>query len=264
MAETSEEIGRFAAAAEELAALARETVLAAYRFGIAHEIKDDGSPVTALDLAVERVLRARIEALFPEHGILGEEYGTVGAEREWLWVLDPIDGTKHFAAGLSDFGTLIALCRDGVPVIGVIDLPLLDRRCVGVAGRATRLNGREVRCRERRGLAECVLSSAGPDAFDGAPEAAFRRLRKSTAWNVYGGGCVGYASLAGGMVDICLEGNLDAFDFCALVPVIEGAGGVVSDWRGRPLRLDSGPLILAAGDRRVHEAALALLDQQGA
>ena len=262
MDKVAEEIGRFAAAAEELANLARETVLAGHRFDMAHEIKDDGSPVTELDRAVERVLRARIESLFPEHGILGEEYGAEGADREWLWVLDPIDGTKHFAAGLSDFGTLIALCHDGVPVVGIIDLPLLDRRCLGVAGRPTRLNGREVRCRPRQNLSQCVLSSAGPDAFDGAPEPAFRRLRKSSAWNVYGGGCAGYASLASGVVDICLEGNLDAFDFCALVPVIEGAGGVISDWRGAPLGLDSGPLILAAGDRQVHEAALVLLGQE--
>lgn len=264
MAQTSEEIGRFAAAAEELADLARETVLAGHSFDMAHEIKDDGSPVTELDRAVERALRTRIEALFPEHGMLGEEYGAQDVGREWLWVLDPIDGTKHFAAGLSDFGTLIALCHDGVPVIGVIDLPLLDRRCLGVAGRATRLNGREVHCRQRRDLADCILSSAGPDAFEGAAEPAFRRLRKASAWNVYGGGCAGYVSLAGGLVDLCLEGNLDAFDFCALVPVIEGAGGVITDWWGAPLRLDSGPLVLAAGDRRVHEAALALLDQEDA
>ncbi len=259
MADIANKIDRFAAMAGELADLARETVLAGHSFDMAHEIKDDGSPVTELDRTVERALRTRIEGLFPEHGILGEEYGAEGADREWLWVLDPIDGTKHFAAGLSDFGTLIALCHDGVPVVGVIDLPLLDRRCLGVAGQSTRLNGREVRCRVRQDLAQCVLSSAGPDAFDGPAEPAFRRLRKSTAWNVYGGGCAGYASLVSGVVDICLEGNLDPFDFCALVPVIEGAGGVISDWRGAPLGLESGPRILATGDRRVHEAALALV-----
>ncbi len=264
MEEISRQIDHFAATAGELADLARATVLAGHSFDMAHEIKDDGSPVTELDRTVERVLRTRIEALFPEHGILGEEYGAEGAGREWLWVLDPIDGTKHFAAGLSDFGTLIALCQDGVPVVGVIDLPLLDRRCLGVAGRPTLLNGREVRCRAREGLGDCVLSSAGPDAFDGAPEPAFRRLRKASAWNVYGGGCAGYVSLAGGVVDICLEGNLDPFDFCALVPVIDGAGGAISDWRGAPLGLESGPRILASGDRRIHDAALALLAHEDA
>ena len=248
-------------AAVELADLARQTTLGADRFGLAHEIKADGSPVTAFDQAVERALRGRIDERFPDHGILGEEFGTVGLDREYLWVLDPIDGTKQFAAGLADFGSLIALCRNGDPIIGIIDLPHLDRRCLGVAGRPTTLNGEPVACRHGLQVNQCVMSSAGPDAYKSdAATAGFERLRGATAWNVYGGGCAGYASLVSGLVDICLDGNLDAFDFCALVPVVEGAGGVITDWQGRRPGLASGPLIIASGDRGVHDQVLRLLD----
>lgn len=257
----ADDLDHLVGVALELADLARQTILDSGRIGMAHEIKADGSPVTALDQAVERALRGRIEQRVPDHGVLGEEFGTVGLDREYLWVLDPIDGTKQFAAGLADFGTLIALCRNGEPVIGIIDLPHLDRRCLGVAGRLTTVNGGAVACQPKAKVSDCVMSSSGPDAFkSGETTAGFDRLRKATAWNVYGGGCAGYVSLACGLVDICLDGNLDAFDFCALVPVIEGAGGVITDWQGKPLGLDSGPLIVAASDAALHRDVLACLD----
>ncbi len=248
------------ALALELADLARDTLLAAYRPDYAHSIKSDGSPVTELDKEIERRLRARIEARFPEHGILGEEYGVQGYDREYLWVLDPIDGTKSFAAGLPDFGTLIALCHRGRPIIGIVDVPLQKQRCLGVLGRETTINGEVVRCRAERPLEQSVMVSSGADSFEkNGGQEGFDRLRRRTAWNVYSGGCAGYISLSRGVVDICLEGTLDPFDFCALVPVIEGAGGCITDWRGEALGLESGPLVAASGSRQLHDEILTLL-----
>jgi inositol-phosphate phosphatase/L-galactose 1-phosphate phosphatase/histidinol-phosphatase len=260
-------IDSFLTFAEELAQLARIRARAAFASGTAFTTKPDGSPVTELDQSIEREMRALIAARFPDHGVLGEEYGTIGADRDLVWVLDPIDGTKCFAAGLPTFGSLIALCHEGVPILGVVELPIMEHRCVGARGRATTLNGRPVRSRARADLKSCVMSAAGIEFYRGpAPREGFDRLVTRTEWNVYGGGCVSYASLACGHVDICLEGaNLSTFDYCAYVPVVEGAGGVITDWRGDALRLVFDPKARAAGviassDPRIHALALDCLD----
>ena len=175
-------------------------------------------------------------------------------------MLDPIDGTRSFVAGVPLFGTLISLAVEGVPVIGVIDQPIARERWVGVAGRPTTLNGQPVSTRPCPTLAEATLSTtgveflAGPgerDAFDGVRAAAgqFRSIPD----------CYGYAMLASGFVDLVVEAGLKQWDYSALRPVIEGAGGVVTDWAGRPLDLSSDGSIAAAGDPRCHAAALALL-----
>lgn len=247
----------------ELADLARRTLLDAYRPDYAHSIKSDGSPVTVLDQEIERKMRSRIEERFPEHGILGEEYGVQGFDREYVWVLDPIDGTKNFAAGLPDFGTLISLCRAGRPIIGIVDMPMQKQRCLGVAGRETTINGDIVHCRAGQALHQSIMISSGVDSFDrAADQQAFDDLRQRTAWNAYSGGCAVYLSLSRGVVDISLEGNLDSFDYCAIIPVIEGAGGCITDWQGEQLGLESGPKMLASGSRQLHEEILAVL--QGA
>ena len=244
----------------ELADLARHTLLDAYRPDYAHSIKSDGSPVTALDQEIERKMRRRIEERFPGHGILGEEYGVQGLDEEYVWVLDPIDGTKSFAAGLPDFGTLISLCQAGRPIIGIVDMPLQKQRCLGVVGRKTTINGEIVRCRADQALRQSIMISSGVDSFDGATaQQAFDDLRQRTAWNTYSGGCAAYLSLSRGVVDISLEGNLDPFDYCAIIPVIEGAGGCVTDWQGEPLGLESGPQMVASGSAQLHQEILAVL-----
>lgn len=184
-------------------------------------------------------------------------------------MIDPIDGTKSFAIGLPTFGTLISLCRSGTPILGVIDLPVAEQRCIGAEGRPTEFNGAPVRCRPREHASECVMSASGSEFYRGsAPLAGFERIWPKTKWNVYGGGCAAYASLARGLVDLCLEGsNLSPFDFCALVPVVNGAGGRITDWSGEDLNLRNGvgtraAGVLAAGDPRVHENALELLNER--
>jgi histidinol phosphatase-like enzyme (inositol monophosphatase family) len=253
------QLAEFRAFAEELTALAS----AAVRAQIAHpsvEIKSDGSPVTAVDLAVEQALRGRIDAAYPQHGVLGEEFGVRDLDAEWVWVVDPIDGTRQFAAGLPNYGILIALCHRGRPVIGVICQPLLGDTYLGIAGHGAWLNGTPIRTRTTARLDEAITCLSDPDAFDQTTVAGFDALRRGSHWNVYDGGCLGFGALAAGRLDLSLCGpTLDAFDICALVPVVEGAGGVITDWRGNPLTLASMGEIVAACSAELHASVLEIL-----
>ena len=249
----------FVLLAETLAETARAT---AKRFSSEPEmeIKADGTPVTTVDRAVEAALRRVIEREQPGHGILGEEFGADGADRDWVWVLDPVDGTRQFAAGLPNFGTLIALCHEGRPVIGVIAHLFYESTCIGVAGRGTRVNRRPVCCAGPDRLSEVVACISDPDAFDARTSPGMQAIRMRTRWNVFDGGCLGYASLARGLVGLCLNGpNLEPFDIAALVPVVEAAGGRITDWRGDALTIESEGEIVATSGPRLHESALEAL-----
>jgi inositol-phosphate phosphatase / L-galactose 1-phosphate phosphatase / histidinol-phosphatase len=222
--------------------------------------KSDLTPVTAADRAAEAAMRALIEAHFPLHGIIGEELGRVREEAEFVWVLDPIDGTKSFISGVPLFGTLIALTQRRRPILGIIDQPISCERWVGAAGRPTTLNGAPIRCRPCSGLAAATLFATTPEMFKGEDAAAFARLSAAVKLVRFGADCYAYGLLAAGFIDLVLEASLKPYDFCAMVPVIEGAGGVATDWQGEALNLASDGRILVAGDRRAHSAALALLD----
>lgn len=254
------------ATAEHLADLARARLQAhwqtALEDGQPFEDKDDASPVTAIDRAIERELREAIARHTPSFGVVGEEYPDHQRDAEYSWVLDPIDGTKAFIAGVPVYGTLIALCRDGRPVLGVVDLPIAGLRWVGVEGQPTRLNGQPVRTRPCTELARALLASSNPESLPDTHLAAFARLRDATRWRLYGAACSAYANLARGRIDLVADGGgMAPVDYCALVPVIEGAGGVISDWQGRPLGLGSGSSVLAAGDPQLHRQALERLHQ---
>ena len=256
---SARQLGEFRAFAEELTALAG----AAVRAQIAHpsvEIKSDGSPVTAVDLAVEKVLRERIDAAYPQHGVLGEEFGSRDLDAEWVWVVDPIDGTRQFAAGLPNYGILISLCHRGRPVIGMICQPLLGDVYLGLAGQGAWLNGTPIRARTTARLASAIACLSDPDAFGQTTIAGFEALRRGSHWNVYDGGCLGFGALAAGRLDLSLCGpTLDAFDICALVPVVEGAGGLITDWRGNPLTLASSGEIVATCSADLHASVLEIL-----
>lgn len=249
----------FVQLAETLALTARETAQS-ITSDPEVDIKADGSPVTTMDRAVEAALRRIIEQRQPTHGILGEEFGAEGAGRDWVWVLDPVDGTRQFAAGLPSFGTLVALCHKGRPVVGVIAHLFYEAVCIGVAGRGTLFNGRPVRCAGPAELGAVVASISDPDAFDARTTPGMQAIRARTRWNVFDGGCLGFASLARGLVGLCLNGpNLEAFDIVALVPVVEAAGGRISDWRGNALTIESEGEIVATAGPRLHDRALELL-----
>ncbi len=228
--------------------------------GIAFEFKADGTPVTPFDRAVEHGIRTEIRRLHPDHGIVGEEFGAENEDRDHVWIIDPIDGTRQFSAGLPNFGTLIALCRGRTPVIGVILQPWTNLVCIGVEGLGTRVNGEQVRTAEATDPARVIACLSDPDAFDNDTQAGFEAVQKASLWNVYDGGCLGYASLARGLVGLNLNGpNLEPFDIAALIPVVRGAGGVISDWRGDALDAHSSGAIVASANPGLHDRVLALL-----
>lgn len=245
----------FAGLAQDLADAARPVVLRHFRSGVDFEIKADTTPVTMADREAEAAMRRMIEAACPDHGILGEEHGAKATDAAFVWVLDPIDGTKSFVTGKPLFGTLIALLHQGRPVVGVIDMPALDERWVGVAGRPTLYNGKPARVRGCDRLAAAWLYATSPQMFEGADALAFDRLRANCYAAVYGADCYAYGLLSCGWVDLVCEASTQPYDYCALVPVIEGAGGTITDWQGKPLGLSSDGRILAAGDLALHAAA---------
>lgn len=230
-----------------------------YRTSLTVENKADASPVTIADREAEQVLREMIRAAYPHHGIEGEEFPGERLDAEFVWRLDPIDGTKSFVVGRPLFGTLIALTQAGRPILGVIDQCILGERWLGVAGERSTWNGQPIGVRQCPTLDQAVLSVTSPQMFSAAERAAVGRLESAVRFPVYGGDCYAYGLLAMGSVDLIVEADLDVHDFMALVPVIEGAGGLVTDWQGAALTPASDGRIVAAGDRRVHERALKLL-----
>ena len=200
-----------------------------------------------------------IEDAYPDHGIYGEEHGSVRLDSTYVWVLDPIDGTKSFVTGRPTFGSLIALLRDGEPIVGIIEMPALGERWVGAEGRPTTFNGKPARTRACPELADAWLYATSPEMFVGPDSDAFKRLRMQSRAAIYGADCYAYGLLANGTVDLVCEASMQPYDYCAVVPVITGAGGVVSDWRGQTLGLESDGRVLASGDAKTHAAALAVL-----
>lgn len=248
---------KFAAA---LAERAREVMATALAERPNIELKPDSSYVTDTDKGIERVLRSMIEKAYPNHGIIGEEYGNQNASAEHVWVLDPIDGTAAFVAGLPVFGTLIALLHGGVPVVGIIDHMVTNDRWVGAAGRATTRNGKIVQTRKCPSLKDAMLSASNPDFFSAEEKPTFERLRSRTQWRIYGGSCYSYGLLASGRTDLAIDSGLSIHDYAPYMPIIEGAGGIISDWSGRPITVNSREQILAAGDKERHAQAIELLN----
>jgi histidinol phosphatase-like enzyme (inositol monophosphatase family) len=249
------------AVAHRLAEAAGAAIRPHFRSGLASERKSDASPVTLADRAAEEAMRRILTAEVPRDGVAGEEFGYSEGASGRQWVLDPIDGTTGFLAGRPLFGTLIALLVEGWPVLGVIDQPILGERWVGVTGRATTFNGREVRCRTCPSLAEASIATTGPHYFDDHDGEHFMALAARTDHKrmVMGGDCYNYAMLASGQLDLVCEANLKLHDWAALVPVVEGAGGTVCDWSGEPLSRGSSGHVLALGDpARLEDAIEAL------
>jgi histidinol-phosphatase len=250
----------FSSFVAELAALAGQAILPFFRTMLSAEDKSHGGvydPVTEADRAAETAMRRRINASFPLHGIVGEEFGAEREDAEFVWVLDPIDGTRAFMAGLPLWGTLIGLLRDGNPCYGVMNQPFIGELFSGDGATAAYRGPRgERRLMTRRcsGLDKAILSTTSPRLFSGEEHAAFSRLEEKAQITRFGYDCYAYAMLAAGHIDVVVESGLKPYDIVGLIPIIEGAGGVVTTWDGGPA--SAGGSIVACGDPRLHETVL--------
>ena len=253
----------FAAFVDELAAVSGETIRPFFRTALSIENKSLSGgfdPVTAADRAAEAAMRALINRTFPEHGIVGEEFESERSEAEYVWVLDPIDGTKSFICGMPIWGTLIALTRRGEPIYGLMHQPFTHEHFAG-DGRAARYRGpagdRALQTRACADLQDAVLLTTSPLLMSDADRQCFRRVEQAVRLSRYGGDCYAYCVLAAGHVDLVIETELKPHDVLPLIPIIEGAGGVITTWEGG--RAHDGGRIIAAGDKRVHAQAMDLL-----
>ena len=234
-----------------------------FRRAVPSERKGDLTPVTEADMAAERAIRAMLSVERPDDAIAGEEYGHAAGRSGLTWVIDPIDGTEAFMTGRPSFVTLIALLEGGKPILGVIDQPIVGDRWVGAAGRQTLLNGMPVHTHACDGLEVASFSTTGPHWFPPEEAPVYRALSTGARSQTYGGDGYAYGLLAGGWLDIVLECRLKLHDFAAVVPVIEGAGGAITDWSGRPLDAGSDGHVLAVGDRRLHGQILERIRRLG-
>jgi myo-inositol-1(or 4)-monophosphatase len=229
-----------------------------FRAGIATDLKADRSPVTIADRTAEQAMRAVLAERFPSHGILGEEFGLDRPQASMRWVLDPIDGTRAFITGRPTFGTLIALFRDDRPIIGIIDQPVTGERWIGAEGRKTVFHGPlggVAGIRSCPVLSDAELSCTSPEMFgDDLPR--WERLRRAVRRNYWGGDCYAHGLVALGLIDIIAEADMRTWDWGALVPVIEGAGGSVTDWHGNALQPDGDGRVLSVGDKALLPAIL--------
>ena len=223
--------------------------------------KQDLTPVTIADKEAEFAMRKMIQVEYPDHGIIGEEGGNTLQNNEFVWVLDPIDGTKNYASGSYQFGTLISLLEEGTCILGIIDQPVLKERWLGVRGRPTTFNADPVQARTCDELTDAWMYSSNPGMFELDNQKRFASLASRVKYSLFGTDCIGYGLVASGFTDIICEAQMKPWDYAAHIPIIEGAGGVISDWKGNPLTLYSGGTVLACGDARIHKAALEVLSQ---
>ncbi|YBV93965.1 histidinol-phosphatase (plasmid) [Phyllobacteriaceae bacterium JZ32] len=249
----------YTAFAVELADTARPLALSYFRTPLDVISKVDESPVTIADRAIEKHLREMIETRFPDHGIYGEEFG-VKEGNAFTWVLDPIDGTKSFITGFPLFGTLISLTFEEKPFCGLIDVPATGERWLGQPGE-TRFGGKPVRTSGCETLSGARFYTTSPDMFEGKEAECFERLSRATKLRRFGGDCYIYGLIASGHCDIALETGLQPYDYMALVPVVTGAGGSITDWQGNALSIHSDGRVLASASPKLHDEALSLLNR---
>ncbi|MGE0740233.1 MAG: histidinol-phosphatase [Hyphomonadaceae bacterium] len=256
------DIPRFLEFADALADAAREAILPYFR--APHVVDHKGGarfdPVTDADKAAEHAMRTLIEAEFPDHGIYGEEFGESKGASDYQWVLDPIDGTRAFIAGLPLWGVLIALSWEGRAVVGIMDQPYLDERYRGWnagANATARGQTRKLKTRACASLGEAIVSTTDPYLFRDAEARAFERVRQTAKLTRYGYDCYAYSMIASGTMDCVIESGLKPFDIQALIPIITGAGGGVCAWDGG--NASDGGRVLAYGDARVRDEAIELL-----
>jgi len=255
----TEEILQFA---NKLADCARTISITHFRNGGGFEIKSDDTPVTKADRDIEHELKRRIAEKYPDHGIVGEEEGVSNPEAHVVWVIDPIDGTQAFISGSPTFGTLIALVYAGLPALGILEIPVLLERWVGAVGWGTQKYGLGCcRTSSEQNLANTIMYATSPFMFSKSQHQRFEILARKIRFTRFGTDCYAYGLLASGYIHLVAEADMKPHDYMSLLPVVEQAGGVITDWSGEPLQLTSGTsTVLAAANSSLHRQALAVLN----
>ena len=250
---------------DELATVSGQAILPFFRTALGVEDKSRGAvfdPVTAADRAAEQAMRTLIRRTFPSHGVRGEEFPDEGMDADYVWVLDPIDGTKSFISGMPAWGTLIGLCRHGQPVYGMMHQPFIRERFTGDGAQA-RYRGpagdRRLNVRNCASLGEAVMMTTSPLLMEEGNRALYEQVEKRVRLPRYGGDCYAYCMLAAGHVDLVIETNLNDYDILPLSPIVTGAGGIVTNWEGGEDL--SGGRVVASGDRRLHDEVLSVLNR---
>ena len=231
-----------------------------FRKNLEIETKDDESPVTIADKKVELLIRELIQEHYPEHGILGEEFDQTNIESEHIWVIDPIDGTRSFIAGHKDFGTLIALVYKNKPIVGIINCPMHKERWVGIDNKETTMNNKIVKTKNTTSINDSYFCTSGLYLEDDHFKKSCDKIINKTKYYRLGGDCYMYGMIASGLIDIVLEDTLKTHDYMALIPVIEGAGGVVTDKYGNPVTINSDGSIVASANKSLHNQIIDIIN----
>lgn len=240
---------------QQLSDKAANITLRHFRQSIDVMQKKDASPVTIADQDTEAMLREHILAQFPNHAIIGEEFGQSG-DSEWQWVIDPIDGTRSYISGFPTYATLIALLHNQQPILSVIDMPALSERFIAIRNHPTTLNGQQISVSSTTVLQNAKLQSTDLGMFNTQQWQQRQTLAQHVALDRFNGDGYLYAMLAAGWIDLVVEADLKAHDFLPLLLIVEQAGGVITDWSGKPLTAESNGEVIAAATPALHQAAL--------
>jgi inositol-phosphate phosphatase / L-galactose 1-phosphate phosphatase / histidinol-phosphatase len=251
--------------ANHLADISAEIAKKYFRLPNGEVAKDDDSPVTKADREIEKAIREEIEKKFPDHGIIGEEYGNKNIDADFVWILDPIDGTSSFIIGFPIFGTLIALTYKRKAVLGIMNQPISKERWIGIDGQEAQFNGNVIKTRNCLNVSDAIMCTTSSFHFKNTDQDILKRLSALTKYQriggvIYGGDCYAYASLASGFADIVLDPGLSVYDYAALIPIIEMAGGVITDWQGNDLNLRSNVKVVACANLELHKKVLEVLN----
>ena len=222
--------------------------------------KKDDTPVTIADQNTELKIRELISKKYPSHGILGEEYGKTQIKSEFVWVIDPIDGTRSFIAGHKDFGTLIALLHNNKPVLGIINCPAHQERWVGIKDEKTRLNNKIIKTSSTKKIEDAYLFTSGIYFNEPILKKGYQLIRDKSKYFRLGGDCYMYGMLASGLIDIVIEDTLKAHDYMALVNVIEGAGGKITDKFGNDINIESDGSLVASCNKEIHKDLINIIN----
>lgn len=247
--------------AHNLADAASEISMQYFRTSLDIDNKNDDSPVTIADKNTELKIRSLIEKEYPNHGILGEEFESSNPNADFVWVIDPIDGTRSYIAGHKDFGNLISLTHNKKPIVGIINCPAHNERWIGVINQQSLLNQEIANTSQVKNINDAYLFTSGLYFEEPQLRNAVEKITSKVRYYRYGGDCYMYGMLSSGLIDIVIEDTLKAHDYMALVNVIEGAGGQISDKYGNPISINSQGSVVASANKELHSQLISIINE---